>query len=141
MIRQTSIKAYEQIESEGLLSKRRFEVYQVLFEYGPMTYSEVVLHFRSRKNFATSSTYQARLSELRDFGVVQELGKTQCPVTKREVILWDVTASLPKRNRVDRYKEITNKIKRHKAVIAKLEARLRQLNLKEETKTQLFLAL
>ncbi len=97
MVRETSRATYHQIKDEGLLSKRRFEVYQVLFKNnGPMTYSEIVMKFRQRKEFATSSTYQARLSELRDLGVVYEVKEDKCPLTGRHVIFWDVTAKLPK---------------------------------------------
>jgi hypothetical protein len=37
-----------------------------------------------------------RLSELRDQGVVEEVGQKICMVSGYEVILWDVTGLLPK---------------------------------------------
>lgn len=97
MVRETSLQAYRSIKDDGLLSKRRMEVYEVLYKNkGPMTYSEIVMKFRQRKEFATSSTYQARLSELRDLGVVYEVKEDKCPITGRHVIFWDVTNKLPK---------------------------------------------
>ena len=40
-IRQTSIDCYKQIKSEGLLSKRRLEVYELLLENGCNIYRTI----------------------------------------------------------------------------------------------------
>lgn len=94
MTRQTSIDAYRTIESQGLLSALRFRVYEHLFHNGPCTAKEVDIALRDPTQ--ASGVYQTRLSELRDLGVVREIGKKTCQYSGHSVILWDVTKSLPK---------------------------------------------
>lgn len=93
-IRQTSILAYNYIKENGLLSERRQQVYEALFEYGPCTASELFYKMRNLRN-PSHSNVTTRLGELRDLGCVAELGRKICNITGREVIEWDVTAALP----------------------------------------------
>lgn len=96
MTRETSIEAYREIERSGLLSLRRWQVYKIVFENGPMTGLQVIKKFREEARvFSNSGTVNTRLSELRDRKVVREIGKTVCPVSGRVAILWDVTKALP----------------------------------------------
>lgn len=92
MVRDTSIEAYKQINESGLLSKRRAEVYNYLYNYGPATAQQIYKSISQGKN---PSCYLGRLSELRESGVVAEKGKVKCEWTGHRVILWDVTSSLP----------------------------------------------
>lgn len=87
--RQTSIDCYNQIKSEGLLSKRRLQVYESIFNYAPCTASEVF----NDKNLKTNQS--GRFTELRDLGVIYEKGERLCRVTGRNVIEWDLTDKLP----------------------------------------------
>lgn len=90
MTRRTSYAAYMKIEANGLLSKARLAVYQELFQRGPMTAGELAESINMvRNNCAT------RLAELRDRGVVAEVGERECTVTHKNVIVWDVTDKLP----------------------------------------------
>ena len=50
-IRQTSIDCYNKIKAEGLLSKRRLEVYEILFHHGQLTANEIVRI--SKKTYTT----------------------------------------------------------------------------------------
>lgn len=111
-IRKTSIETYHQIEAEGLLSKMRFEVYAALFDHGPASSGELAIHIEgtSRNNVAT------RMTELRNAGVVEEVGEKVCTVTGRNVITWDVTGNLPKKVDKTVVKALTPKEK-HAAVI------------------------
>ncbi len=88
MIRQTSIEAYQTIRESGLLSRRRLEAYDILFNHGPMTAQEL-----DRK--AGSVGLWKRLSELEAVGVVATVGERDCKVTNMNAILWDVTDKLP----------------------------------------------
>lgn len=88
MIRDTSILAYQQIEADGSLSRNRFEVYQCLFEHGPLTGSEV-------NNLLKSKSGHKRLSELQARGVARPVEKRQCNVTGKLAYTWDVTSNLP----------------------------------------------
>ena len=88
-VRHTSRLTYDNIKASGMLSKRRFEVYQTLFFVGPKTAKEIDQCHRKTGAWK-------RLSELRELGVVQEVGTTICPVTKQRVILWDTTNNYPR---------------------------------------------
>lgn len=94
MARRTSIDTYYKIKNEGLLSRRRLQVYEILFQHGPMTSGEL---YKKRKiSFdIENSNSRSRLTELRDMGCVVELGEKKCSITGRNCILWDVTEGLP----------------------------------------------
>ncbi len=94
-VRQTSIQAYQQIKSQGLLAVRRFEVYDWLYQCGPATAQEVERGMR-KMGMASGRHANKRLPELRDQGVVEEIGERKCSVTGKLAIVWDVTSLLPK---------------------------------------------
>ena len=93
MSRETNVRAYRQIQAEGLLSRLRWLVYDHLFHYGPCTAKEVHTHLR--RHGSNDGCFTTRLSELRRLGVVRERGLVTCRYTNRKVILWDVTTDLP----------------------------------------------
>ena len=90
--RQTSIDCYNQIKSNGLLSKRRLEVYEALLSSAPCTSSEAI---RNAKTTFGVFGVSSRFTELRDLGVIYEKGEKQCSITGRNVIEWDLTDRLP----------------------------------------------
>lgn len=93
MTRKTSIEAYNKIKENGLLSKRRFQVYEYLYKNGPCIARQI---HKDLAVFGTNvSGYMGRLSELRDAGVVAEVGKVVDKETGHKVLLWDVTKNLP----------------------------------------------
>lgn len=92
MIRDTSIEAYNTIKNNGLLSERRFQVYEVLFAHGPATAMELRRFFP--KGFVDSQI-RARLNELRQLGCARESKERPCSVTGMNVIEWEVTDKLP----------------------------------------------
>ncbi len=118
-VRDTSIAVYRQIKEEGLLSKRRLQVYEIVFEHGPMTAKQLcrIVYPNSAGNF---TGLQARLPELCEMGVLREVGKTTCQYTGREIYLWDVTSKLP------------IKLEGKATRIEKLKARVRQLEAEVE---------
>lgn len=96
MSRQTSIDVYHRIESEGLLSKRRFEVYALLYNHGPLTAAQVMKKYQTiYKPVLHSGSIATRLSELRNSGSAYEVKQDICPLTGNNVIFWDVTNKLP----------------------------------------------
>ena len=103
--RQTSIDCYNKIKSEGLLSKRRLEVYEALLSTAPCTSSEAI---RNAKTTFGVFGVSSRFTELRDLGVIYEKDVRPCKVTGRNVIEWDLTDRLP----VNVKK--SNKTKKHK---------------------------
>jgi len=97
-MRRTSIEAYEKIRDEGLLSKMRWIVYDLLFAHGPATAAELASRFPpSVGGRGQAGNVHARLGELRDVGCVAEIGERECTITRNNVILWDVTDGLPKK--------------------------------------------
>jgi hypothetical protein len=96
MIRQTSVAVYNQIKSDGTLSRMRLLTYDLLFKHGPCTAAELFA-FAKREHGNTSlrDCFQKRLGELRDMGAAMELGTRPCNITGRNVIIWDVTSNLP----------------------------------------------
>lgn len=97
VVRSTSADAYRKIRDEGLLSERRWQVYDALFAHGPCTGMELLEAMRrdgARSSFVDSQV-RARLNELREIGCAKELGTTVCRVTGQKVILWDVTEAMP----------------------------------------------
>lgn len=91
-VRKTSITAYERIKSEGLLSKMRMVVYETIYAHGPITRMEI-----SDLIGMHGGSVSARLTELRDFGTIEEVGERRCQVSDQVVIQWDVTGRLPVR--------------------------------------------
>ena len=87
--RQTSIDCFNQIKQEGLLSKRRLQVYESIYNSAPCTASEVF----KEKNLKTNQS--GRFTELRDLGVIYEKGERTCSITGKNVIEWDLTDRLP----------------------------------------------
>lgn len=95
MTRKTSIEAYNTIKENGLLSKRRLEVYEALFEFGPCTGGELFRKANAKQKNIPNANIVTRLGELRRVGVVAEVGERKCAATGMNVIVWDVTDKLP----------------------------------------------
>ena len=102
---QTSIDCYNKIKQDGLLSRRRFEVYEALLSSAPCTSSEAI---RNAKTTFGVFGVSSRFTELRDLGVIFEKGEKKCTITGRNVIEWDLTDRLPIEIKN------TNKTKKHR---------------------------
>ncbi len=93
MPRQTSINCYNQIKSEGLLSKLRLATHYAMLYSAPCTAGELQSYID--KNGIKVKHAWKLLSQLRDLGVVYEKRERKCNVTGRVVIEWDLTDNLP----------------------------------------------
>jgi len=124
MTRQTSIEAYNYLKTSGTLGIRQQEVYDVLFNYGPLTANEVFHHIAKSTNSLKIRAYSTntRFAELRNMSLVQEVGKVKCSQSGRNVILWDVTSNMPVK-----FVRVTTKQKLEKA-----EKFIKDKGLKEE---------
>jgi len=91
-VRMTSIEAYNDIRDNGLLGKLQFEVYEVLYNHGPLTQGELWSRFFPN---AQRHSIAPRFAELKDRGVVVEVGERPCQITGVNSIVWDVTDHLP----------------------------------------------
>jgi hypothetical protein len=114
-MRRTSLEAYQEIVENGLLSKRRLQVYQILFKYGPLTGGQILQIAKSKIPIGNSGTITTRLSELRRQGAIKEVGEINCPISGYKSILWDVTNDIPvklemKKTRKEKKNEIVKEL-------------------------------
>ena len=84
MVRKTSKEAYKKVLDK--LSKRRAEVYKILYKHGPLTSNEIFQYARLHGNLNYRHNTNARMTELRALGVVAELGTKACSVTGLSLI-------------------------------------------------------
>lgn len=96
-MRTTSLTAYATIRDSKLLSKRRWEVYEILFSHGPLTAHEVVAIARNKYPHANQTSFNARLSELNYIECVAVVGEKKNPISGCKNLLWDVTSKLPRK--------------------------------------------
>jgi hypothetical protein len=113
-----SVASYSLIEKNGLLSKRRLEVYSILFKNGALTAHEVVAIARKKSPNANQTGWNARFSELAEMGVIQAVGEKKNPVSNTTNTIWDITGKLPskltpKASRKQMINQVTNLISRH----------------------------
>jgi len=92
MIRETSIEAYKNLVLSGLLSERRREVYQTVYKFGPMTSGEAFSYINRNRPIGNLTQSRARFTELREMGLLKEMGTRICSVSGMTTILWDVTS-------------------------------------------------
>jgi hypothetical protein len=92
MIRETSIEAYHKIRDCGLLSKLRFDVYDVVFKHGPLTQGEAWHEHLTRYQ---QHSVLPRFKELEDRGVIRCLGNKPCRTTGHNARVYDVTNNVP----------------------------------------------
>jgi hypothetical protein len=117
MTRRTSADAYRTIEENGLLGHMMFQVYKILFTYGPMTAGEVFQMGLDLKvwNKAVKGGICARLTDLRDRQVACEVGERECQLSGMRTILWDVTEKLPVKpdrrlTKLEKYRKLNRKL-------------------------------
>jgi hypothetical protein len=98
MPRQTSREAYDTIVKNGMLSKRRFQVYHTLFFSGPLTAGEITALINTSLGMNVQlNSISPRLAEMERSGAVTSVGERACTVTGHNAIIWDVTGKLPNR--------------------------------------------
>jgi hypothetical protein len=108
MTRETSIEAFNKIKENGLLSEKRLRVYEILFNNGPLIGADVSKIYSAKFGMVSKSeTVRNRLTELRNAGVVKEVGKSFDKHTGMKVILWDVTKHLPERPSLNKERKET----------------------------------
>lgn len=109
MARETSREAYHKVMESGLVGRRQKQVYVILYDHGPLPGSQVANRFYDEYGkTARSETVRNRITELRDKGVVREVGYVIDTTTNMRVILWDVTDNGPVRptKKISRTREI-----------------------------------
>ncbi len=94
-MRQTSVDCYNEIVTNGLLSKRRLEVYEIIYSNGPLTANEIVRISKVKYPNTNPSSFNARLSELKRCGVIIEVGEKRDDISNNNCYIWDLTDRLP----------------------------------------------
>lgn len=88
---ETSRLAYEQMERDGSLSRKRLEIVSALVMHGGFWTAGEIAHFlgANRNNVAT------RLTELEYLGVVRKVSERRCGVSKKTCWTWGMTGNQP----------------------------------------------
>ena len=95
-MRQTSLDIYRKITQQGLLPKKRMQVYEVLFNNGALTGSQIAVLFKKKHPSSEhSESIRNRITELVQQGVVAEVDTIECPITGNMVLQFQTTDSLP----------------------------------------------
>lgn len=94
MIRETSIETYYEIKNNNLLSKKRMEVYDIIYNNGPVNCRQII-NIASKGQVTNTGAISGRLSELEERGVIYDKFEAPCPVTGNKTIFWDTTNKLP----------------------------------------------
>lgn len=94
----TSIDTYNEIKQNGLLSEKRMRVYDIFYEFGNLTGTQVAMIYKNKfPSKSTSETIRNRITELVKMECVDELGEIYCPISKRNVTLFGLNDNLPKK--------------------------------------------
>ena len=99
-VRPTSIETYHRVIESGLLSKRREQIYSILFKYGKdigLTGAETFHYFKDEfgGTIPTNSNVNTRLAELRDMGCVTEFDPRTCTKTGNDNYVWIANDNMP----------------------------------------------
>ncbi len=99
MARETSVEAYRTAMESGHIGKRQKQVYDILYNNGPLTANETynILAEQMGGALRFDSNTRARFTELRTMGLIREVSKVKDPITNMNVIQWDVTAKVPEK--------------------------------------------
>lgn len=93
-VRSTSLEAYRAIRDSGKLATAQWEVYEFMYDNGPLTAAEAVEKMRAsgiiRKVWFGQT--RARFTELHDMGLLESVGERKCSVTGFTAMVMDVTA-------------------------------------------------
>lgn len=95
--RATSLQAYAEIKEEGLLSKMRFYVYDMIYRHQPVNISQLIeIAKDDGTQIINTGSISGRISELVDRGVIEEDHTAPCPMTGRNTVFWKITPRIPK---------------------------------------------
>lgn len=125
-MRETSLEAYWAIREQGLLSMRRFEVYDVVFNHGPISADDVFKRLKEANACNRASSLTPRFAELKNFGVIFEYDQQKNQDTGMPNIRWKVTGKLPEKPL--KRESSKEKIKRLELKIKELEQVIERIN-------------
>ena len=96
MQQKTSLDVYKKILASGLISKRRKEIVEILWEHTALTGNQISKIHKERHNTNSfSENVKNRITELEQMGVLYVVGIVSCPLTKNQVNLYALSGNLP----------------------------------------------
>ena len=121
--RETSIEIFNKLRDSGKLSRRRLEIFKIVCHHGPITAAEAFTHAGLHGNANYRHNTNARLAEMRQMGVVKEVGTHKCRATGNNAILWAPTGDFPSAEPRSGMKPTRKQLE---ARIVELEAQVRE---------------
>jgi len=99
MTQRTSIETYYEIKNSGLLSEKRWKVYDIFYQNNrPLTGAEVSQIYKANyPSSQHSETIRNRITELKEMGLLLESGVVNCQFTGRSVMSFMTTNNLPEK--------------------------------------------
>ena len=99
MTQRTSIETYYEIKNSGLLSEKRWKVYDIFYQNNrPLTGAEVSQIYKSNyPSSQHSETIRNRITELKEMGLLAEFEIVDCTFTGRRVYTFVTTNNLPEK--------------------------------------------
>ena len=97
MIQKTSVETYYAIKNSGLISDKRLKVFDIFWEHPDgLTGTQVSEIFKNKyPSSKHSETIRNRITELRNMGVIDEIGVVECDFTNRKVMKFAISNRLP----------------------------------------------
>lgn len=102
-MRRTSVRAWQAVQE--ILGHLQRSVYKLVYDYGPGTSKEM-------EQYTNLDGPWKRLSELRELGLVCEVGERVCRITGQIAIVWDVTDHVLTKAEVEEYRRKMDVTKR-----------------------------
>ena len=99
MTQRTSIETYYEIKNSGLLSEKRWKVYDIFYQMNrPLTGAEVSQIYKANyPSSQHSETIRNRITELKEMGLLAEFEIVDCTFTGRKVYTFVTTNNLPEK--------------------------------------------
>jgi Fe2+ or Zn2+ uptake regulation protein len=99
MTQRTSIETYYEIKNSGLLSEKRWKVYDIFYQNNrPLTGAEVSQIYKANyPSSQHSETIRNRITELKEMGLLAEFEMVDCTFTGRKVYTFITTNNLPEK--------------------------------------------
>jgi len=94
-MKRTSIEAYNEIKESGLLGKRMFEVYSLIYKHGPISANDLIRVVRAKGIDANQTGYNARFCELEQRGAIERSGFTVDILSRKRCNTYIVSGNLP----------------------------------------------
>jgi DNA-directed RNA polymerase subunit F len=141
-MRDTSIKAWEELLASGFLETQKGIVYRLLEQNGPSTQREIeAIHEKETNGNTILVPRSSRFSELERDGLIKATGQRACTITGRSALVWspdpgNKLVSIKKQSKSEEIKHLKSILKQVSKATSLEEVRLivEIINLSNEPK-------